>query len=144
MNPVRKAVIGAALVGSTFLGGALGASLINASATADTSGSSTATNAQAATPTNPTPPPADRRGPHDPRQGGHMANGITEQLLTGDTATKVSDAAKAAVPDGTILRVENDAEGSPYEAHMQKADGSEVTVKVDSNFKVTSVEAGHC
>ena len=48
-----------------------------------------------------------------------------------------------AVPDGTALRVENDAEGSPYEAHMSKADGSQVTVKVDSNFKVTSIENGH-
>ena len=45
-----------------------------------------------------------------------------------------------AVPGGTIQRVENDAEGSTYEAHMTKADGSEVTVKLDANFKVTSVE----
>ena len=41
-------------------------------------------------------------------------------------------------------RVENDAEGSPYEAHMTKSDGSRVTVKVDSNFKVTALQAdGH-
>jgi hypothetical protein len=30
-------------------------------------------------------------------------------------------------PGGTIQRVENDAEGSPYEAHMTKSDGSRVT-----------------
>jgi hypothetical protein len=133
MNPARKAVIGAAFAGSTLLGGALGASLIGSAATADTTST---TSTPAATSTAPAP------APRDPHQGGHMANGVTETLLTGDTATKVQAAAQAAVPDGTILRVENDAEGSPYEAHMSKADGSQVTVKVDSNFKVTSIENG--
>ena len=71
-----------------------------------------------------------------------MANGITEALLTGDTATKVKAAALAAVPGGTIERVENDAEGSPYEAHMTKADGTHVTVKVGADFKVTTIETG--
>ena len=61
-------------------------------------------------------------------------------LLTGDTADKVKAAALAAVPGGTIERVENDAEGSPYEAHMTKADGSHVTVKVDASFNVTGIE----
>ena len=70
------------------------------------------------------------------------ANGITETLLTGDTATKAKAAALAAVPGGTIERVETDAEGATYEAHMTKADGSEVTVKLDANFKVTGVETG--
>jgi hypothetical protein len=81
-------------------------------------------------------------GPFDPTKGGHAANGITETLLTGDTATKVRAAATAAVPGATIERVETDAEGSPYEAHMTKSDGSQVTVKVDANFKVTSIESG--
>jgi hypothetical protein len=40
-----------------------------------------------------------------------------------------------------VLRVETDAQGSPYEAHMRKSDGSEVTVKVDKDFKATAVEA---
>jgi hypothetical protein len=39
-----------------------------------------------------------------------------------------------------VDRVENDAEGSPYEAHVTKADGSRATVEVDKDFKVTSVE----
>jgi len=65
-----------------------------------------------------------------------------EALLTGDTATKVTAAAQKAVPDGTIDRVETDAEGSPYEAHMTKSDGSQVTVKVDADFNVTGVETG--
>src|SRR4051794_7179545 len=65
----------------------------------------------------PTPgPSASSSSPdgHDPSQGGHQANGITEQLLTGDTATKVTDAVKAKYPDATIERVETDAEGAVY------------------------------
>ena len=86
------------------------------------------------------PPPGG--GNFDPTKGGHTANGITETLLTGDTAAKVTAAAKAAVPGASIQRVETDAEGSKYEAHMVKSDGTMVTVKVDANFKVTSVENG--
>jgi len=71
-----------------------------------------------------------------------VAHGPNETLLTGTTAEKVAAAARAAVPGATIIRVETDSEGSPYEAHMKKADGSDVTVKVDSNFKVTSTESG--
>ena len=41
-----------------------------------------------------------------------------------------------------MLRVETDSEGSPYEAHLQKSDGSEVTVKVDKDFKATDVISG--
>jgi hypothetical protein len=66
--------------------------------------------------------------------------GPGETLLTGTTAQNVRAAALAAVPGGTILRVETDAQGSPYEAHMRKADGTEVTVKVDKAFKVTKIE----
>jgi hypothetical protein len=63
-----------------------------------------------------------------------------ETLLTGDTAAKVKAAAQAKVPGATVLRVETDAEGSPYEAHMRKSDGSAVTVKVDKDFNATKVE----
>jgi hypothetical protein len=54
----------------------------------------------------------------------------------------VSDAAKAAVPDATIDRVETDAEGAAYEAHMTKSDGSHVTVKVNEDFSVAGIEDG--
>jgi hypothetical protein len=74
--------------------------------------------------------------------GGHTANGITETILTGDTAAKVTAAAQAAVPGAAIERVETDAEGAAYEAHMVKADGSQVTVKVDKDFNVTATEDG--
>src|SRR4051812_22969117 len=64
-----------------------------------------------------------------------------ETPLTGDTAEKVKAAALAAVPGATVDRVETDSDGSPYEAHVTKSDGSRVTVKVDSTFKVTAIEA---
>jgi len=64
-----------------------------------------------------------------------------ESLLTGDTATKVTQLAKAKVPNATIVRVETDADGhAAYEAHMVKADGTPVTVYVDRSFAVVSVE----
>jgi uncharacterized membrane protein YkoI len=80
---------------------------------------------------------------NDPTTGGHVgANGVVEKLLTGTAAAKAKAAALAAVPGGTVQRVENDAEGATYEAHMVKSDGSHVTVKMDANFKVTGIEAG--
>jgi hypothetical protein len=69
--------------------------------------------------------------------GGH---GPGETLLTGDTADKVRKAAQDKVPGGTILRVETDSDGSPYEAHVRKSDGSQVVVKVDRSFHVTAVQ----
>jgi hypothetical protein len=64
-----------------------------------------------------------------------------ETLLTGDTASKVEAAAKAKVPDGTIVRVETDADGNAaYEAHMTKSDGTPVTVYVDKDFNFVSVQ----
>jgi uncharacterized membrane protein YkoI len=124
MNPIRKAVLGGGLVVATLTGGALGATLLTGTASAQTS--TTTAPAQNA----------------DPSQGGHQANGITETLLTGATADSVKAAALAAVPGGTIQRVETDAEGATYEAHMVKADGTAVTVKFDASFKVTGIETG--
>jgi len=135
MNPAKKTVLAGALVASTLAGGALGAALLTGSANAaDSTPSTTAPSGSAS---------SGRAAPaFDPTKGGHTANGITETLLTGDAATKAKAAALAAVPGGTIERVENDAEGAAYEAHMTKSDGTQVTVKMDSSFKVTGVETG--
>jgi hypothetical protein len=65
-----------------------------------------------------------------------------ETRLTGDTASKVEAAARAKVPNGTIVRVETDADGNAaYEAHMTKADGTPVTVYVNEQFEVVSVQS---
>jgi hypothetical protein len=130
MNPMKKVAVGAMLAASTITGGAIGAAFLSGTASAQTSTSSSTSSTDTA--------PAAR----DPKLGGHQANGITEALLTGDTATKATAAAQTAVPDGTIDRVENDAEGAVYEAHVTKADGSHVTVKLDASFNVTSIESG--
>ena len=76
---------------------------------------------------------------HDPSQGGHTVGGKTEKLLTGDVAAKVRAAALAKV-SGTVERVETNVDSSaPYEAHIRKADGTEVEVQVSRDFKVAAV-----
>jgi hypothetical protein len=130
MNPIRKALVGGGLAAAAMVGGAIGASFIgSASAATDTPTTNSAT-APAAAPA------------FDPSRGGHVSNGITETLLTGDAADKATAAALAAVPGGTVQRVENDAEGAVYEAHMLDASGNPVTVKMDGDFKVTGTETG--
>ncbi len=119
--------------GAACLGVAAGAAGIAGAAT----NSSTSSNSSSTTATSNATAPA--AAPQDPASVSH---GPGETLLTGDTAAKVTAAAKAAVPGGTILRVETDNEGSPYEAHVRKADGTYVTVKIDSSFKVTSTIDG--
>ncbi len=80
----------------------------------------------------------------DQPQGGHPGGpggpGAGETALEGDIATSVTAAAQAAVPDGTVDRVETDSDGSPYEAHVTKADGTRVVVKIDASFAVTAIE----
>lgn len=117
------------IVCAAAVGAALGGAAIAGAATSGSSGSPSSSSAAATAPSN-APDPAK------------MTQGPGETLLTGTTADQVKAAALAAVPGGTIIRVETDNEGSPYEAHMTKADGTQVTVKVDANFKVTETEDG--
>ena len=64
-----------------------------------------------------------------------------ESVLTGDALSKVTALAQAKVSGGTIVRVETDADGhAAYEAHMTNASGAPVTVYVDKQFNVVSVE----
>jgi hypothetical protein len=137
MKTPRKSVLAASVIGAIAAGGLFGATVLTPAISGAATSSTTAASSSTAQSSGTAGTPA-----FDPTKGGHTANGITEALLTGDTAAKVKAAAAAAVPGGTIQRVENDAEGSPYEAHVTKADGSHVTVKVDASFKVTSIESG--
>jgi len=134
MNPIRKAVIGGTLVIATMGGGAVGAALMSGTAGAATN--PTSTMVAASTSSTAAAKDANQSGPH-------QANGITETPLTGDTLAKAEAAAKAAVPGGTIERAETDAEGAKYEVHVTKADGSDVTVKLDASFNVTGTVNGH-
>ena len=146
MQPtIRKALVGAGLLGAVVAGGA--ASTFAATLGSDDSSTTVVTDANEDTSTDPaapTPAPADDNmpAPRDPSQGGHTANGITEVLLTGDDATNATEAALAAVPGATIERVETDAEGDAYEAHIVTAEGVHQTVKLDADFTVASIEEG--
>jgi uncharacterized membrane protein YkoI len=74
---------------------------------------------------------------------GALPQRTDETVLTGDTASKVEDAALAKVSGATIERVETDADGhAAYEAHMVKSDGSRVTVYVNKQFEVVGTESG--
>jgi hypothetical protein len=123
--------------------GALGAIAVGSSAIADAT--SSGSSSSSSTPGASTAAPSGTR-PDPTKPGGHIgANGKTEQALPSDVAAKVKAAAEAKISGGTVLRVETDVDhGSPYEAHVRKADGTEVEVLVDSNFTVTAVNAmGH-
>ena len=118
----RRWIASVALVGTGLVGGGILVGSQVAQAAGNTSSSSASSSAAVA--------PAD------------TTHGPGETLLTGTTADKVEAAALDAVPGGTIIRVETDSDGSPYEAHVEKTDGSDVTVKVDANFNVTDTIDG--
>ena len=130
-NTIAKGLMAVAAVGALALGG---------SALAGAAGQTTTTQGSTAQGYGAQGQPPSGSAP-DPGKGGHVgANGQRETLLTGDTAAKVKAAALAKVPDATVERVETDADhGSPYEAHLRKADGTELEVLVDKSFAVTAV-----
>jgi hypothetical protein len=111
--------------------GALGAIAIGASAVAGAASSSGTTGSQGVRGTAPQGQAPDA-----------MRHGPGETLLTDGTADEVKQAALDKVPGATVIRVETDSEGSPYEAHLRKSDGSEVTVKMNKQFEATAVDSG--
>jgi hypothetical protein len=123
-------VLGAGLVAGGILAGShlAGAATNTATSKAATAATASTSNSSSSQATMPNP--------------ATVSHGPGETLLTGTTASQVTAAAKAAVPGATIIRVETDSDGAAYEAHMKKADGSFVTVKLDKSFKVTSTVAG--
>jgi hypothetical protein len=114
---------GLLLVGG-LAGGALAATNV-ASAAGTTTPSATA-------------PAAGTRGPADTATSVRPG----EKAQTGTNLSALTAAALKAVPGGSVYRVETDADGSVYEAHMTKADGTHVTVKFDKSLKVTAVQDG--
>ncbi|HEV8249224.1 MAG TPA: hypothetical protein VGQ15_04580 [Gaiellaceae bacterium] len=131
----RRLVKGAAT--AAIVAGLAAGSYGIANAASGGSGSSSSSGTTTSSTTQPAQPP--QGGPPGGQPWGHQRS--DETLLTGDTASKVREAALAEVSGGTIVRVETDADGhAKYEAHMTKADGTPVTVYVDENFDVVSVE----
>jgi uncharacterized protein (DUF2147 family) len=101
-----------------------------------------ATSPSAATTTTATATSAANAAPANAADPATVAHGPGETLLTGSDLAKATAAAQSAVPGGTIIRVETDSGGATYEAHITKADGTTVTVKLDSAFNVTATQSG--
>ena len=129
--------------GAVVAGAGLGAAGIASAATS--SSTSTSTTASSAS-SNMNPPPGAAGGAAPSGSAGDpaaMTHGPGETLLTGSNLQSATAAATAAVPGATVIRAETDSSGaSPYEVHMKKADGTYVTVELDSSFKVVTTVSG--
>jgi hypothetical protein len=122
MRSIRTQLVTAAAIGAAALGGG---AIANAA--------SSTTTTQSATPS--ATPPASS----SPPQRRHTVGGKTEEPLSGTVASKLRAAALAKV-SGTVERVETNVDSSaPYEAHIRKADGTEVEVQVSKDFSVAAV-----
>jgi len=123
-----------ALVGGGLIAGGIIAGTVTATAAEDGSGPTSSTTQD------------------DGRGGGHHGPGFhgngdpsqpqrdDESLLTGDTATSVTEAVLAEYPDATIERVETDSDGV-YEAHIVTTDDERLTVELDEDFQITGTES---
>lgn len=67
---------------------------------------------------------------------GHAASAAS----SADTA-KVTAAIKQRFPGATVERVETNAHGAAYEAHVVKADGTAVSVLLDKSFTITKTSS---
>lgn len=142
---LRRVLVTGALATGSMLGAAGIASAATGTTTPASSGSSSSTTAPSGAPTGaPTGAPAGA-----PTKGGPMGNPATmthgpgETLLTGTQLVSATTAANAAVPGATVVRAEtNSSGGYPYEVHMKKADGTYVTVELDTNFTVITTISG--
>lgn len=139
-STARRTAVAVAGVGALALGGS---ALADAASKSSSSSSSSTTPQQQqgyGTPPSGARPAGGRGGPGAPG-GWHVgANGKREQALSASVAAKVKAAALAKVSGGTVERVETDVDhGSPYEAHVRKADGTQLEVLVNESFQVTAV-----
>ena len=67
-----------------------------------------------------------------------------DQHLTGATLDRASKAALAKTGGGKVTGSERDTEhGATYEIEVTKADGSQVDVRLDDQYKVVAVDADH-
>jgi hypothetical protein len=119
----------AGVVGLLLVGGIAGGALA-ATSSASAAGTSTPSTATPAAP-----------GPRAPADTATAVR-AGEKAQTGTILATLKAAALKAVPGGTVYRVETDADGAVYEAHMTKADGTHVTVKFNKSFAVTAVQNG--
>jgi hypothetical protein len=149
VSSLRSKLVTAVAIGAAAIGGtAIATAAPGGSSSSSSSSTAAAPPSQSSSTTIGPPPQSSSQqppAPRDPSQAGHMANGKTETLLSGETAAKVKAAALAKV-SGTVERIETNVDNSvPYEAHIMKSDGTEVEVQVNSDFTVAAVNTmgGH-
>jgi hypothetical protein len=113
----RKAVIGLVVAGAVA-GGVAAATMSASAATTPTTGATSETGeGQGA-------PPARHHG-------APVSDAITKSLTA---------KALAKYPGGTVQRVESNPDGTSYEVHMAKSDGTRITLKYDKNLAFVSEE----
>ena len=117
-------LLAAGVIAGGVLAGTLGASAATGSSSGSTSSSSSTAAKAPANAHSSTPVRSD------------------EKAVSGTISATLTQKALAAVPGGKVYRVETDFGDAAYEAHMTKADGTEVTVKFDKNLIVTGTETG--
>ena len=72
------------------------------------------------------------------------ADDAADEHLSGATLDRASKAALAKTGGGKVTGSERDTEhGATYEIEVTKADGSQVDVRLDDQFKVVAVEPDH-
>jgi hypothetical protein len=120
-KPWKRYGVAAVLVASGVVAGGILAGTLSASA-ADTTTATDGSTSEAA---------AD---PSQPQRS-------DEQLLTGDTKSKVEAAVLAKYSGATIERSETDSAGV-YESHIVTSDGQHLIVQVGEDFSVTGTETG--
>jgi hypothetical protein len=143
MNAKPSKARAALVTGAIVVGASLGAAGIASAATSSSNNSSsgsTSTTTPSSGSTSPSSGSATAPPAGDPAT---MTHGPNETLLTGTDLEKATAAATAAVPGATVIRAETDSSGvAPYEVHMKKSDGTDVTVELNSSFEETSIESG--
>jgi hypothetical protein len=121
-------LVAAGVVAGGVLAGTIGASAATSNGTTKPSGAPTGESGT------PGKPPANANGSAPVRSD--------EKPVSAAITAELTKKALAKVPGGKVYRVETDAGDAAYEAHMTKADGTEVTIKFDKNLNVTAVETG--
>ncbi len=134
--PSRRRIKMIGLVAAGVVAGGVLAGTLSASAATSSSTVTPSTSTSTSTST------GSSTGPSTAKAHGSAPVRSDEKSVSSALTAELTQKALAKVPGGKVTRVETDAGGAAYEAHMTKADGTEVTVKFDKNLNVTSVETG--
>jgi hypothetical protein len=134
LKRLKQVILGAMALAALALGGSA-----LAGAATGSSGTSTSTATTPSTSEGGGPPPGFTAADAP----GTATHENAEKAVTGEDAAKARAAALASVGGGTAGAVTGDFRNSgDYEVAVTKPDGSKVTVRLDSSFKVESHPGG--